>query len=205
MQQNISDLIPKEERNIIDLLREIENSENPTAKQDCRGFLYTPNGSFFDPDGNYFNRNGYDIHGGRYDNYGVYIPGEGWNNELMCYDSEIQGTNEDNKRRTVKALKDDNDLIYNYFREKTLTNDKHKNEEVEEDVLMDLEDNFVMEYTEQQQQNIFNACIDNDNNYDFRATPYKTKFNITPQKFNGTFPNNENSIGNIGNQFSSYQ
>ena len=55
---------------------------------DNDGFFITPNGSFWDPDYVYFNREGFDKHGGRYDENGEYIPGEGWDDELNCYESE---------------------------------------------------------------------------------------------------------------------
>lgn len=55
---------------------------------DDNGFYTTPNGSFWDPDGVYFNREGYDKHGGYYDDNLEYHPGEGWIEELMCYEDE---------------------------------------------------------------------------------------------------------------------
>ena len=55
---------------------------------DDDGFFITPNGSFWDPDYVYFNREGFDKHGGRYDEKGEYIPGEGWDDNLNCYESE---------------------------------------------------------------------------------------------------------------------
>lgn len=56
---------------------------------DMRGFYSTPNGSFWDDEGLYFNRLGFDKHGGSYDKYGVYLPGKGWNEDLNCYENEI--------------------------------------------------------------------------------------------------------------------
>jgi hypothetical protein len=58
---------------------------------DNNGWYYTPNGSFWDENGTYFNREGLDKHGGTFDEYGVYIPGPGWNEELGCYENELNG------------------------------------------------------------------------------------------------------------------
>lgn len=60
---------------------------------DLRGFYNTPNGSFWDDDGCYFNRLGLDKHGGSYDKYGVYLPGKGWNEDLNCYEDDIDKNN----------------------------------------------------------------------------------------------------------------
>ena len=62
----------------------------PGGQYDEFGFYYTPNGSFWDPDGVYFNQDGLDKHGGYYDEHLEYRPGEGWIDELMCYDDEKQ-------------------------------------------------------------------------------------------------------------------
>ena len=56
---------------------------------DNNGFYFTPNGSFWDDNCNYFNREGLDRHGGTFDEYGMYIPGPGWNEELCCYEENI--------------------------------------------------------------------------------------------------------------------
>ena len=52
---------------------------------DDRGFYTTPNGSFWDDDHNYFNHLGYDKYGGSYDKYGVYQPGNGYNENTGFY------------------------------------------------------------------------------------------------------------------------
>ena len=57
---------------------------------DDEGFYNTPNGSFWDPDGYYFNRDGKDKHGGIYDDDLNYVPGEGWNDDNLCYNSELE-------------------------------------------------------------------------------------------------------------------
>ena len=67
---------------------EREWSEDIEGKLDSDGFFITPNGSFWDADYVYFNREGFDKHGGRYDSNGEYVPGEGWDDELNCYESE---------------------------------------------------------------------------------------------------------------------
>jgi hypothetical protein len=60
----------------------------PGGQYDEFGFYYTPNGSFWDPDGVYFNQEGFDKHGGYYDEHLEYRPGQGWIDELMCYQDE---------------------------------------------------------------------------------------------------------------------
>ncbi len=56
---------------------------------DANGWYFTPNGSFWDENCTYFNREGLDKHGGTFDEYGVYIPGPGWNEDLCCYEENI--------------------------------------------------------------------------------------------------------------------
>ena len=69
-------------------------TEDTKGEYDNDGFFITPNGSFWDPDGVYFNRDGVDKHGGKYNNEGEYIPGEGWNEEHNCYESELEDFDE---------------------------------------------------------------------------------------------------------------
>ena len=52
---------------------------------DDRGFYTTPNGSFWDDDHNYFNHFGFDRFGGRYDQYGIYHPGNGYDENTGLY------------------------------------------------------------------------------------------------------------------------
>ena len=85
---------------------EREWSEDIEGKLDEDGFFITPNGSFWDQDYVYFNREGFDRHGGRYDENGEYIPGEGWDDNLNCYESEKEDYNNEKD--------DDNDLDEGY-------------------------------------------------------------------------------------------
>ena len=85
---------------------EREWSEDIEGKLDEDGFFITPNGSFWDQDYVYFNREGFDKHGGRYDENGEYIPGEGWDDNLNCYESEKEDYNNEKD--------DDNDLDEGY-------------------------------------------------------------------------------------------
>ena len=55
---------------------------------DDRGFYTTPNGSFWDDEHNYFNHLGFDRHGGSYDKYGVYQPGEGYDETTGLYNDQ---------------------------------------------------------------------------------------------------------------------
>ena len=85
----------KEEKKFV----EREWTEEIEGHYDDDGFFITPNGSFWDPDYVYFNREGLDKHGGKYDDNGEYIPGEGWDDNLNCYESEKED----------KILNDDED------------------------------------------------------------------------------------------------
>ncbi len=79
---------------------------------DETGFYYTPNGSFWDPDGIYFNNQGYDKHGGRYNQFMEYIPGEGWIEELLCYDDEKEDLQSRFKHRGEEDIHLDADDIF---------------------------------------------------------------------------------------------
>ena len=52
---------------------------------DDRGFYTTPNGSFWDDDHTYFNHFGFDRFGGSYDKYGIYHPGNGYDENTGLY------------------------------------------------------------------------------------------------------------------------
>ena len=104
---------------------EREWSEDIEGKLDDDGFFITPNGSFWDQDYVYFNREGFDKHGGRYDENGEYIPGEGWDDNLNCYESEKEdynnekdddneldeGYTEDAMMKELAQFNDDDDLF----------------------------------------------------------------------------------------------
>ena len=104
---------------------EREWTEDIEGKLDEDGFFVTPNGSFWDPDYVYFNREGFDRHGGRYDENGEYIPGEGWDDNLNCYESEKEeynnekdedneldeGYTEDAMMKELAQFNDDDDLF----------------------------------------------------------------------------------------------
>lgn len=55
---------------------------------DDRGFYTTSNGSFWDEEHNYFNNLGFDKYGGSYDKYGVYHPGEDYDEKLGMYNDQ---------------------------------------------------------------------------------------------------------------------
>ena len=74
---------------------EREYEEGLEGELDEDGFFYTPNGSFWDPDYVYFNREGFDVHGGHYDDEKNYIPGEGWDEENLCYIDELNDYDDD--------------------------------------------------------------------------------------------------------------
>ena len=55
---------------------------------DDRGFYTTPNGSFWDDEKTYFNHFGFDRFGGRYDKYGIYHPGNGYDEKTGLYNEQ---------------------------------------------------------------------------------------------------------------------
>ena len=132
---------------------EREWTEDTEGKYDEDGFFVTPNGSFWDQDYVYFNREGFDKHGGRYDQNGEYIPGEGWDDELNCYESEKEQYDKEKEEEefdegyTEEAMMkelvqfDDDDL----FEGKDLIKEDpniekviiHENEKEEKDEFMD--------------------------------------------------------------------
>ena len=90
---------------------EREWTEDIEGHYDDDGFFITPNGSFWDPDYVYFNREGYDRHGGKYDENGTYIPGEGWDDNLNCYESEKEQNGDE---------KDDDNLLDEDYTEEAM-------------------------------------------------------------------------------------
>ena len=125
---------------------------------DERTFYTTPNGSFWDEDGQYFNHLGFDKHGGTYDKYGVYIPGEGWNEELNCYNDEI---NKENITEKICSQVMDNinkELVEDYeMNEKAL---KNQNQDFEGE---ENEEDEPEELSEAQMKEIFDEAIQNQN------------------------------------------
>ena len=133
---------------------EREWTEDTKGEYDQDGFFVTPNGSFWDADNVYFNREGFDRHGGRYDEHGEYIPGEGWDDNLNCYESEKEAYHNEKEEEdeldegyTEEAMMkelaqfDDDDL----FEGKDLIKEdpniekvvKHENDKEEKDEFMD--------------------------------------------------------------------
>ena len=91
---------------------------------DDRGFYTTPNVSFWDEDKTYFNHFGFDQFGGSYDKYGVYHPGEGYDEKRRTYDKEkelfiLQKIKDDSKNISLisklkeQEIKDEN-IIQKY-------------------------------------------------------------------------------------------
>jgi len=67
--------------------RSFHGSEDGNYNEE--GFFYTPEGSFWDDEKEYFNRFGFDKYGGKYNTEGIYIPGEGWDEDLQCYQEDV--------------------------------------------------------------------------------------------------------------------
>jgi hypothetical protein len=83
---------------------------------DPNGWYITPNGSFWDENGTYFNREGMDINGGTFDEYGIYIPGPGWNEDLYCYeDREILQMPEEVQKKIYEKLNEELIDEYEYY------------------------------------------------------------------------------------------
>jgi hypothetical protein len=99
---------------------------------DDKGFYVTPEGSFWDDEGVYFNRFGYDRHGGFYDQYDKYNPGEGWNEEFECYNSELGPESEQIKdilnHNYTENLKENYDYYRRFFEDQD-ANEENINEE----------------------------------------------------------------------------
>ena len=74
---------------------------------DNNGFYITPEGSFWDLEGNYFNKYGYDRNGGEYNGLGIYLPGEGWNEEFECYEEDIT------KELQIQEIEDLDQILQN--------------------------------------------------------------------------------------------
>jgi hypothetical protein len=53
------------------------------------GFYILTDNSFFDHNGIYFNTDGFDKYGGSYDNKFEYLPGNNWNDKLLCYNQDL--------------------------------------------------------------------------------------------------------------------
>jgi hypothetical protein len=100
-------------------MKERDFEEVDGGYYDNNGWYYTPNGSFWDDHGAYFNREGLDVHGGTFDEYGMYIPGPGWNEDLCCYEENLDVNVDRNVLAEVINSKYNQELIeeYNYYKE----------------------------------------------------------------------------------------
>jgi hypothetical protein len=103
-------------------IRDRDFEEVEGGYYDHNGNYLTPNGSFWDENQNYFNRDGFDKFGGIYDEYGTYIPGPDWNEELGCYNAVLINGNANNQvfqqalHETVKGeLLDEYHYYQNFF------------------------------------------------------------------------------------------
>ncbi len=72
-----------------DLFAERSFHEDLAGYYDENYFFHTPEGSFFNEEHEYFNRFGFDRYGGQYNRLGLYIPGEGWNEDFQCYQEDL--------------------------------------------------------------------------------------------------------------------
>jgi hypothetical protein len=113
--QNSNNFTPIKLFPLID--REFEEVEG--GYYDNNGFYFTPNGSFWDENGTYFNSEGLDKHGGTFDEYGMYIPGSGWNDDLCCYEENIDDNVDRNALAQAINEKFHQELIdeYDYYKQ----------------------------------------------------------------------------------------
>lgn len=145
---------------------------------DGNGCYRTPNGSFWDENGIYFNCLGKDKNGGTYDEFGVYNPGEDWNEEFNCYNNEMEGDVTDE----YKKIFNDNlnqELIegYDYYER------YFKTENIE-----DLDDDY----------HPYNINIDDQCTIKTSVNSVGSEFS-TPN-INSTNSNYKNSISNINSE-----
>ena len=143
---------------------------------DDRGFYTTPNGSFWDDDHNYFNHFGFDRFGGRYDQYGIYHPGNGYDENTGLYKEQKEFITGDLKEAeknigmSISKLKDQekNDEITIKKYEKLEEESEDSDNEDKSNITFDENDikeayDFVME-NENNNMNIMNNNINQINN-----------------------------------------
>ena len=143
---------------------------------DDRGFYTTPNGSFWDDDHNYFNHFGFDRFGGRYDQYGIYHPGNGYDENTGLYKEQKEFITGDLKEAeknigmSISKLKDQekNDEITIKKYEKLEEESEDSDDEDKSNITFDENDikeayDCVME-NENNNMNIMNNNINQINN-----------------------------------------
>ena len=129
---------------------------------DDRGFYTTPNGSFWDDDHNYFNHFGFDRFGGRYDQYGIYHPGNGYDENTGLYKEQKEFITGDMKEAeknigmSISKLKDQekNDEI-------TIKKYEKLEEESEDS---DNEDKSNITFDENDIKEAYDCVMENENN-----------------------------------------
>ena len=129
---------------------------------DDRGFYTTPNGSFWDDDHNYFNHFGFDRFGGRYDQYGIYHPGNEYDENTGLYKEQKEFITGDLKEAeknigmSISKLKDQekNDEI-------TIKKYEKLEEESEDS---DNEDKSNITFDENDIKEAYDCVMENENN-----------------------------------------
>ena len=131
---------------------------------DDRGFYTTPNGSFWDDEHTYFNHLGYDKFGGSYDKYGVYQPGNGYNESTGFYKEQEElinnvdmkeNENEKIVKECINKLKSQQGKD-----EKTVERYDNLNEESEDD---DDEDKSNITVDEKDIKEAYDCIMENEN------------------------------------------
>ena len=148
---------------------------------DDRGFYTTPNGSFWDDDHTYFNHFGFDRFGGSYDKYGIYHPGNGYDENTGLYKEQKEFITGDTKEAeknigmSISKLKDQekNDEITIKKYEKLEEESEDSNDEDKSNITFD--ENDIKE--------AYDCVMENENN----------------NKNNGNVMNNNSNQININN------
>ena len=196
---------------------EREWNEEIEGELDEDGFFITPNGSFWDPDYVYFNRDGVDKHGGHYDEKGEYIPGEGWDDENNCYESENEFLDEyeDDEEEDDYGYGDYKNIVDNLIEEDELNavgdfkdddniDKEEKVEEVNENINKNDDDKKVIITRENQDKYLKGKVLDElkeNNNNEINEPEMKFRSNA-PLNINN---NNKNNAKNMNNNKKKYK
>jgi hypothetical protein len=153
---------------------------------DDKGFYCTPEGSFWDDEGVYFNRLGRDKNGGWYDNFDKYNPGEDWNEEFQCYNSEI-GVGVENVKEILNQNTIEN-LIQGYEQFQHLFADQEEYNEYEE-------------IEKQSEDEIMGAYVENHINGNAESSNVQDNSNLGNENLNmhNISPNNFSHNSSVNN------
>ena len=154
---------------------------------DDRGFYTTPNGSFWDDDHTYFNHFGFDRFGGSYDKYGIYHPGNGYDENTGLYKEQKEFITGDSKEAeknigmSISKLKDQekNDEITIKKYEKLEEESEDSDDEDKSNITFDENDIKEAYYwvMENENNNKNNGNVMNNNTNQININNNNTNFN----------------------------